>query len=130
MANERITIIDNETRSLAAAAIHAAPQGAVVNIRTGSKRTIEQNAAMWGGLTDLSKQVDWYSNKLSPEEWKIVLTASLKIQRVVPGIDGGFVAIGQSTSQMTIAEMSEMIELIYAFGTQHGVKFTTSREDC
>ena len=86
-------------------------------------RSLEQNAKMWACLTDISKQVNWYGQKLSPDDWKHVLSASLRKQRAVPGIDGGFVVVGLSTSQMTIAEMSEMIELAHAFGAQQGVAF-------
>jgi hypothetical protein len=31
--------------------------------------------------------------------------------------------LGKSTSKMSVAEMMDMIELIHAFGAQHGVKF-------
>jgi len=86
-------------------------------------RSLEQNAKMWAVLTDISKQVDWYGQKLSPDDWKHVLSASLRKQRAVPGIDGGFVVVGLSTSNMTIAEMSEMIELAHAFGANHNVVF-------
>lgn len=86
-------------------------------------RSLEQNAKMWACLTDISKQVDWYGNTLSPDDWKHVLSASLRKQRAVPGIDGGFVVVGLQTSQMTIAEMSEMIELAHAFGADRGVLF-------
>lgn len=86
-------------------------------------RSLDQNAKMWACLTDISKQVDWYGNKLSPDDWKHVLSASLRKQRAVPGIDGGFVVVGLSTSNMTIAEMSEMIELAHAFGANKGVVF-------
>ena len=87
-------------------------------------RSLEQNARMWAMLTDVSKQVNWYGRKLAPENWKDVLTAALTKQEVVPGIDGGFVVLGKSTSQMTKAEMSELQELMQAFGAQQGVKFT------
>ena len=86
-------------------------------------RSLEQNAKMWACLTDISKQVNWYGNTLSPDDWKHVLSASLRKQRAVPGIDGGFVVVGLQTSQMTIAEMSEMIELAHAFGADRGVLF-------
>ena len=86
-------------------------------------RSLEQNAKMWACLTDISKQVNWYGNTLSPDDWKHVLSASLRKQRAVPGIDGGFVVVGLHTSQMTIAEMSEMIELAHAFGADRGVLF-------
>lgn len=48
----------------------------------------------------------------------------MKRQKVVPGIDGGFVVLGSSTRRMTVAEMGELMELMEAFGTQQGVQFT------
>jgi hypothetical protein len=87
-------------------------------------RTLAQNARLWAMLTDVSKQVNWYGRKLSEEEWKHVFTASLAKQDVVPGIDGGFVVLGKSTSKMTKPEMSELQDLIEAFGAQQGVRFT------
>lgn len=57
-----------------------------------------------------------------------MLTASLKQQQVVPGIDGGFVVLGTSTRRMSKPEMNELIELIYAFGIEHGVKFSDAYE--
>jgi hypothetical protein len=87
------------------------------------KRSSEQNRRMWAMLTDVSQQVDWYGNKLTPEEWKCVFSAALNKQRVVPGLEGGFVVLGQSTSKMTKAEMSELQELMGAFGAERGVSF-------
>ncbi len=87
------------------------------------KRSDAQNRRLWAMLSDISAQVDWYGNKLSDEEWKDVFTAALKRQKVVPGLDGGFVVCGQSTSRMTRAEMCELQELMEAFGAQQGVKF-------
>jgi hypothetical protein len=87
-------------------------------------RSLEQNRKCWAMLSEVSEQVNWHGQHLSAEDWKHVFTASLKKQRAVPGIDGGFVVLGQSTSKMTIAEMSELIELMHAFGAEHNVKFT------
>ena len=95
----------------------------VVDIKPET-RTLAQNARLWAMLTDVSKQVDWYGRKLTTEEWKHVFTASLAKQDVVPGIDGGFVVLGKSTSKMTKPEMSELQQLIEAFGAQQGVRFT------
>ena len=87
-------------------------------------RSNEQNSRMWAMLSDVSKQVIWHGRKLSPEEWKHVFSASLKRQDVVPGIDGGFVVLGLSTSKMSVREMGDLMELISAFGAQNGVKFS------
>lgn len=88
------------------------------------KRSDDQNARLWAMLTDVSRQVNWYGQKLTPEEWKHVMSASLKKQKVVPGLDGGFVVMGQSTSVMGVREMCELQELISAFGAEREVVFT------
>ena len=92
------------------------------------KRTDAQNRRLWAMLRDISQQVDWHGNKLSDDEWKDVFTAALKRQKVVPGLDGGFVVCGQHTSKMTKAEMSELQELITAFGAERGVSFRCMEE--
>lgn len=92
-------------------------------------RSTAQNARLWAMLTEISQQVDWYGRKLTPEEWKHVFSASLKKQDVVPGLDGGFVVLGLSTSKMTKGEMCELQELMEAFGAQQGVRFSTTEPD-
>lgn len=87
------------------------------------KRSNEQNRLMWAALTDIANQVEWYGQKLTADDWKTMLTASLRKQRTVPGVDGGFVVLGLSTSKMTKEEMSELLELAMAFGADRGVKF-------
>ena len=88
------------------------------------KRSDPQNRLMWSCLGDLARQVDWHGQKLDAEAWKDMATAALKRQRVVPGIDGSFVVLGQRTSQMTKAEMTELIDFLFAFGSQHDVKWS------
>ena len=89
-------------------------------------RSLQQNALLWATLTDISQQVDWYGRKLTPENWKHVFSAALKKQDVVPGLDGGFVVLGLSTSKMTVGEMAELQELMEAFGAENGVRFTAA----
>lgn len=87
----------------------------------GETRTLQQNKHLWAMLSDVSRQVDWYGRHLSPWAWKDIFTAALKKQDVVPGIDGGFVVLGERTSRMTKAQMSELLELMMAFGAGHKV---------
>jgi hypothetical protein len=89
-------------------------------------RTLPQNALLWSLLTDVSRQVEWYGQRLSPEDFKHIFTASLKRQRAVPGLDGGVVVLGQSTRKMTKEEMSELCELIMAFGAERNVRWSDS----
>lgn len=91
-------------------------------------RSLAQNRRLWAMLTDISEQVNWYGQKLTPDEWKDVMSAALKKQKVVPGIDGGFVVLGLRTSKMTKAEMTELQELMAAFGAERGVIFRDEEE--
>ena len=101
----------------------------VVEVREET-RSVAQNARLWAMLEDIARQVDWYGQKLTKDEWKDVFSAAMKRTKVVPGLDGGFVVCGQSTSKMTIAEMCEMQELMEAFGAQRGVRFTCPEVEC
>jgi urease gamma subunit len=91
-------------------------------------RSLEQNRLMWANLEDIAQQVIWHGLKLDKHEWKDILTAGLKKQKIVPGIEGGFVVIGARTSKMSVAEMTELIELSSMFGAQQGVKFRALEE--
>jgi len=124
MAEKKTFILahDQARRGVGAFAM-AAPEGWHVTFRPPT-RSLDQNARMWAMLGDVSKQVEWYGKKLSPEAWKCVFSASLKKQDVVPGLHGDFVVIGQSTSAMTIREMSDLMELMAAFGAERGMRFT------
>ncbi|MCG7598853.1 recombination protein NinB [Halomonas sp. McH1-25] len=92
--------------------------------RPKQKRTTDQNRLLWAILRDVSEQVEWYGQHLSSEEWKDVFTVSLKRQKVVPGIDGGFIMVGGRTSKMNKAEFSDLVELIHAFGADHQVRWS------
>lgn len=88
------------------------------------RRSLDQNALMWLKLAAISKQVDWYGEKLSDHDWKDIFSASLRKARVVPGLDGtGFVVLGLRTSDMSKEEFGNLIDLIDAFAAEKGVVF-------
>lgn len=98
-----------------------AGQRMVVEVRPETRST-EQNRRMWAMLGDISRQVNWYGKKLSPEDWKHVFSSSLRKLDVVPNLDGtGFVALGLSTSSMTKGEMGDLMTLMEAFGAERDV---------
>ena len=90
-------------------------------------RNLEQNSALWAALTDISEQVVWHGQKYSPEDWKDIISAAWRGERYAPGIGGGVVALGISTSKLPKEDFSELLEYIYAWGTEQGVKFETKR---
>lgn len=99
-------------------------RGAVEVVLQRPGRSLSQNSKLWPMLNDIQKQIDWYGHQLTSEDWKDVFTAALRRQRAVPGIDGGFVALGMRTSKMEKKAFSELIELIYAFGCERNVTWS------
>lgn len=98
--------------------------GPVVMTLGRENRNLDQNARLWATLTDVAEQVVWYGQKLSQEDWKHVFTAALEKQKLVPGIDGGFVMCGISTSKMSKAKFIDLLEIINAFGADQGVRWS------
>lgn len=96
----------------------------------GPQRTTDQNSAMWPALTDVSEQHQHGGVTLSPADWRLIfLDAFWRMKgeelRIVPNLDGtGFVPLsGRSTSDLSVPEMSEYIEMIKAQGALWGVEF-------
>lgn len=119
-------LVNSDVRRRACQAIMEAPDGYGFTLSPPTRNSA-QNALLWPLLQAVSKQVDWYGQKLTDEEWKSVFSAALKKQKVIPGLDGGFVVCGQRTSKMSKTDFSELIELIYCFGAQHNVKFVCNQ---
>ena len=127
----RVTVILNtkEVREKAARWCLNAPLNSRVEFKE-PKRSLPQNDRMWAMLTDVARQVPWHGLSLAPDDWKLIFLDALKREvRMVPNIDGnGFVNLGRSSSDLSKAEMGDLMELIEAFGAQHSVVFHAPRD--
>lgn len=105
-----------------------APEGYLVEIKEPT-RTDLANKALHAALTDLAKQFKWHGQSLSVTIWKRLCTGAMlreqgKPVTMIPALDGnGFEVIYEPTSKMGVKMMSDLIEWVYAFGTQNGVVF-------
>lgn len=120
----RIILWNDEKRALAKSVIDKAPVGARVEIAE-EKRSKEQNDKLWPSLTEISLQCRHHGLRLSPQDWKLLFLDQLNSEmRLVPNLNGdGFVNLGKSSSKLSKAEFSALLELIMAYGAAHGVKF-------
>lgn len=96
----------------------------VLTLDKQDSRSLAQNRKLWPMLTDFSKQLDWHGQKLSPDDWKHIFTAAIKNQKCYPGIDGGLVFCGYSTSNMDKKTFSELIEFMFAFGAENQIQWS------
>jgi len=85
---------------------------------------------MWAALSDVATQLPYHGIKLTADDWKLLFLDALKREvRMVPNLDGnGFVSLGRSSSDLSKAEMSDLLEIIAAFGANHGVVFHDEQE--
>ena len=124
MSRYLIPIASDADRAKAAKWATKAPDGMRIEFKA-AKRSIPQNDRMWAMLTDVATQLPWHGIKLAPDDWKLLFMDALKRDlRMVPNLDGnGFVNLGRSSSDLSKAEMTDLIEIIAAFGANHGVVF-------
>ena len=115
MSDKRLFILAHaEARRRAVQAVAEAQEGWRVVVEP-PRRNLDQNAALWARLGEIAERVVWHGQKLDAAEWKDMFTAALKRQKVVPGLDGGFVVLGSSTSKMNKAEFGELLTFIEAW---------------
>ena len=124
MSRAQITLSGKYDRERARKWIDQAPAGTRVTFRE-SKRSGAQNDKLWAMLTELAAQLDWHGQKLTADDWKILMMDALNREmRLVPNVDGtGFVNLGRSSSNLSKVEFSNLLEIIHAFGAQHNVVF-------
>lgn len=110
-------------REFAKALIDKAPIDAVVKV-SAATRSLEANAKMWAMLSDISRAKP-EGRMHTPEVWKCLFMNALGHETAFEmGLDGRPFPIGFQSSRLTKAQMSDLIELIYAWGAQHNIKWS------
>jgi hypothetical protein len=114
-------------RDLAKQLIDKAPVDAVVKI-SEAKRSDDQNAKMWAMLSDISRAKPEGRAHI-PEIWKCIFLAALGHEvKFEMGLDNQPFPIGFRSSKLTKAQMSDLIEFIYAYASKHSVKWSEKYE--
>lgn len=112
----------------------SAPVGTCVTF-TDKKRTLSQNDKLHPMVRDIDGQILWPINgtptRLGETQWRYFFAAHIrKGAQLVPSIDGdGFIALGVGTSGLSAREASDLIELMYAFGSDRGVKWSEKSKE-
>lgn len=124
MSRAILTLHRGADRTLAVQWIEQAPQGTRIEFKS-PRRSLDQNSRMWAMLTDVASQLKWHGQTLRTDDWKLLFLDALNREvRVAPSLDGtGCVNLGRSSSDLSKEEMSQLMELIAAFGAEHGVIF-------
>jgi len=128
MSRAIVTLKTQEDRDAVTRLVQSCPIGTRVELKA-RRRSLPQNSLLWQRLTDISRGLTWYGEKLRPQDWKTVIMGAFRKNRVVPTPDGGFVMLGLSTSDLTKEEMNDFLDLISHFAHNHGVELSDEKHD-
>ncbi len=87
-------------------------------------RSLEQNAAMWGLLAQITRQRPVHNGReMTPDLWKAVFMDALGHEvDYVASLDGRrMFPLGHRSSQLTKGQMTDLLELMLAWSAQEGL---------
>ena len=120
---QTVILRGSSQRDFAKALIDRAPVDAVVNIRAAA-RSLDQNALLWAMLSDVSRAKP-QGRAHTAEAWKcLFMHACGHAVQFEMGLNGQPFPTGFSSSKMTVAEMSDLITFIIAWGDENGVRWS------
>lgn len=108
--------------------LRKAPRGMRIEFKM-PKRTTPQNDRMWAMLTDIAAVMRKRGKDYTTDEWKVIfMHACCREMRLLPALDGhGFIPYGQSSSDLSKQEMTDLIEFMSAWGAENSVVFNDER---
>lgn len=124
---QRFTLISDHIRRNAIMAIEKAPAGFLASV-SEPKRSNDQNAKFHAMLTDLSRSpMKWAGKRRSVDEWKALIISGHSVAsdnkgEVIPGLEGEFVAIRESSASMSVRRAASLIEYLMAFCVSNDVE--------
>lgn len=133
MFKQTFFLISDRVKTNAIRALQDAPQGYVVTI-SEPRRSLDQNAMFHALISDIAKSgMKWAGKERSIDEWKVLLISAHAVAtkeqgEVIPGIEGEFVAIRESSARMTIARATSLIEYTLAFCSDNGIEINGTRK--
>jgi NinB protein len=116
-------LVNDAVRHNAVQYVQSAPDGFTVTIAPETRRDA-QNAKMWAMLTDISR-AEPMGRKHTPDDWKAVLMNACGWEcQFIEGLDGRPFPQGFRSSKMTVKQMADLITYAYAFGQEHGIRWS------
>lgn len=124
---QTFVLINRQIKGNALEALRMAQQYDVVTIAPKT-RSNDQNAKLHAMLADLAASpIEFAGKRRTLEEWKALVISGHAVAtgsagEVIPGIEGEFVAIRESSAKMSVARASSLIEYTLAFCVTNGVE--------
>jgi hypothetical protein len=128
MTRASVTLDSTTRREQAIDWIRRAKTGSRVEFK-GPARSVDQNSRFWAMLTDVAVQGRIEGRRYNTEQWKLMFLHAYAEERGIeikylPALNrAGMVPCGRSSSDLSVGEMSEVMEFITAWGAENGITF-------
>ena len=124
MSRHLITLNSAGAKVRATEYVNKAPLGTRVEFKA-AKRTLPQNDRLWAMLTDIARQREHCGRKYTPDQWKMIfMQAAGQEMQFAPTLFGdSFMPLGFRSSELSVEQMSNLIEFMQAWGAENGITF-------
>ncbi len=132
MEKQRYTIVNPQVRQNAIRALMALPDGHTATFAPPT-RSGGQNDFFHSICSDIAKSgFEWAGKPRKPEEWKVLLVsghtkATQGEVEFVPGLEGEFVNIRESTARMSVKRAASLLEYALSWCADHHIPLTDTR---
>lgn len=129
MSRAVIVTYSQADRTRAANWCMKAPTGTRIEFKA-ARRSTDQNSRFWAMLTDVATQKEHAGRKYTPDQWKVLFMHAIGREvQFIPSLDNAtFIPWGQSSSDLSVGEMKNLMDFIEAWGAENGVVFHDQQE--
>lgn len=133
MSRAILTLDSTARREQAIDWIKKAKTGSRVEFK-GPARSLDQNSRFWAMLTDCAVQGRIDGRRYNTEQWKLMFLHAYAEERGIeikylPALNrAGMVPCGRSSSDLSVGEMSEVMEFISSWGAENNIVFHDQEE--
>lgn len=96
-------------------------------------RSDRQNRLLHALFSDVARQVEWMGKKRTAQEWKLLFVSGHSVATkhgadLIPGLEGEFLNLRESTARMSKARMASLLEYVMSWALDHGVELRDSAQ--
>ncbi len=123
----RLVLINPEVRARAIDAVREAPEGWEVVVKPAT-RSLDQNDRFHAMCSAIAKSgLVWAGKPRTAQQWKVLLVsghakATGGDVEIIPGLEGEFLNVRESTALMSKSRTSSLMEYVAAFMAAHEIE--------
>jgi hypothetical protein len=124
---DKTTIFLNRSnRRMAADAVHSRPDGHVLVLQEPT-RTVRQNAMLHSLFSQIASQAEFHGRRLTPTQWKTLIISAHAVATgigadMVPGLEGEWVNLRESSAQMGVKRLNSLLEYTLAWAADNDIR--------